>query len=218
MGESRANLKSRVHEIVRRLREKYPGIGSALDYSDPLQCMIATILSAQCTDARVNQVTPGLFRKYPDAGAFMSADRAELEQDIRSTGFFRNKAKSIQAGCRKIVEKFNGRVPDTMEELLSLDGIGRKTANCVLCNAFGKPAVMVDTHVKRLSFRLGLTKQKNPDKIEFELKSLLPESDWTDASHLLIHHGRQICSARKPKCSKCFLSDICPEMGVTNSA
>jgi endonuclease III len=215
MKESGIKKRERAGEIVRRLRQKYPGVGSALDYEDPLQCMVATILSAQCTDARVNLVTPALFQKYPTVQDYLNVPQQELENDIRSTGFFRNKAKSIQASCRAIVETYSGSVPRTMDELLTMEGIGRKTANCILCNAYGQPGIMVDTHVKRLAFRMGLTHQKNPDKIEFDLKAMLPESDWTDASHLLIHHGRNVCMARKPKCSDCILGDICPRMEVS---
>jgi endonuclease III len=215
MRESEVQKRTRVLEMIERLRAAFPQVESALNYSNPLQCLISTILSAQCTDARVNLVTPGLFRKYPDADAFAAADRAELENDIRSTGFFRNKAKSIQNCCRMLVDTYQGKVPETMDELVALQGVGRKTANCVLGNAYGKPAIMVDTHVKRLSFRLGFTQETNPDKIEFELKALIPEKDWTDTSHGIILHGRKTCMARKPKCDQCILLDICPQKGVS---
>ncbi|MBN1549906.1 endonuclease III [bacterium] len=206
--------KTRAMKIISELESLYPKAASALNYQNPLQCMIATILSAQCTDAQVNKITPQLFRKYPDAEAFANATLPELENDIRSTGFFRNKAKAIRQSCQSVMKDHAGFVPDTIEKLLTLTGIGRKTANCVIGNAYGKPAVMVDTHVKRLVYRMGLSAQKNPDKIEMELKRLLPESLWTKASHLLIHHGRQVCSARKPKCEECSVNQLCLKKGI----
>ncbi len=214
MKESQKAKKERALTIIKQLKSDYPDLECALDFSDPLQCTISTILSAQCTDARVNLVTPALFKKYPTVQAFADVAQETLEADIRSTGFFRNKAKSIRNCCRAILDRHDGRVPDTMEELVKLEGVGRKTANCVLGNAYGQPAVMVDTHVKRLTFRMGLTDQKNPDKIEFELKALLPEPEWLIGSHALIHHGRQVCKARKPACSGCSLGSICPKRGV----
>ncbi len=214
MGESNVQLKQRALAIVARLGQDYPEIRHPLDFENPLQCTIATILSAQCTDARVNMVTPALFRKYPTIEAFANASQEELENDIRSTGFFRNKATAIRKCCAAILEKHGGQVPDTMEELLQLDGIGRKTANCVLGNAYGKPAVMVDTHVKRLSYRMGLTSHTDPDKIEFDIKALLPENQWMTASHLLIIHGRRICKSRNPQCTGCSIYDLCQRNGL----
>ncbi|MBN1357029.1 endonuclease III [bacterium] len=214
MKESRETRKRRLAAIIDRLEKAIPDAGSALDYTNPLQCLVATILSAQCTDARVNMVTPSLFKKYPTVRAFAEADRVELENEIRSTGFFRNKAKSIQSCCRELLDVHGGRVPDTMAELIALEGVGRKTANCVLANAYAQPAVMVDTHVIRLSGRMGLTRETNPDKIEIELKSLLPRERWTPASHLIIHHGRRTCTARKPGCDRCVISGLCPRIGI----
>ncbi len=175
------------------------------------------MLSAQCTDQRVNQVTPGLFRRYPDAAALAGADREELEAMIRSTGFFRSKTKAIQSCCADIVAKHGGEVPRTMEELTALRGVGRKTANVVLGNAFGIPGIVVDTHVSRLSNRLGLTAETDPVKIEFELMTIVPKADWTAFSHWLILHGRRVCIARKPRCSLCVLSPHCPRVGVRAS-
>ncbi len=209
--ESKKDKQARAIEIVMRLRKLYGGARSALDFISPLQCLIATILSAQCTDAQVNKVTPGLFRKYKNAESFASASPEELEQDIRSTGFYHNKATSIRKCCRSIVDRHNGTVPDTMDALLTLEGVGRKTANCVLGNAYGQPAITVDTHVKRIAWRLGLTDHKDPDKIEFDLKALLPQEDWLEASHMIIDHGRAICNARNPRCTECLLDDLCPK-------
>jgi endonuclease-3 len=172
---------------------------------------VATILSAQCTDERVNQLTPALFQAYPDAAAFAAADRAELERDVRPTGFFRNKAKNIIGAATKIVADFGGRVPDTMAELITLPGVARKTANIVLSSAYGKAeGIAVDVHVKRLSGRLGLSRQVDPEKIERDLLTIVPKEDWLDFNYLLVNHGRRICRARKPKCPECKLSGLCP--------
>jgi endonuclease-3 len=207
----------RVHAILDILERTYPEARTALTFETPLQLLIATILSAQCTDARVNQVTPVLFARYPDAAALAGADRGELEKIIQSTGFFRNKAKAILSCTADIVAKHGGRVPATLEELTALHGVGRKTANVVLGNAFGIPGVVVDTHVQRLSRRLGLTREQDPVRIEFELMEILPRERWTLFSHWLILHGRRICIARKPRCSICPLLPHCPRIGVTVS-
>jgi endonuclease-3 len=198
-------------EVVRRLKKEYPEVTCALNHSNALELLIATILSAQCTDARVNIVTADLFRKYQSAEDFANAPLAELERDIHSTGFYRQKAKSIQGAARMIVENFGGQVPETLEELTTLPGAARKTANVVLGVAFGKASgVVVDTHVSRLSQRLGLTKEKTPERIEADLMRILPRREWIDFSHRLIAHGRQVCEARRPRCSVCVLATICP--------
>jgi endonuclease-3 len=196
--------------IVNKLRRLYPDADCALVHSNPLQLLVATILSAQCTDERVNKVTPDLFRAYPDAEAYARAGPAELEEAIRSTGFFRNKAKSLIGLGRALVERHGGKVPDDIELLVKLPGVGRKTANVILGTWFGKPAITVDTHVTRLSNRLGLVDFKDPVKIEFALQKIVPEKDWTFASHALIWHGRRVCKARKPDCDNCGLRSICP--------
>jgi endonuclease-3 len=186
-----------------------------LDHRNPLELLIATILSAQCTDKRVNIVTQELFKRYRSAADYANAPLADLEQAIKTTGFFRNKARNIKAACQAIVEKHGGKVPQTMEELIQLGGVGRKTANVVLGNAFGiNIGVVVDTHVARLSYRLGLTKQKTPEKIEQELMALVPQKQWTLFSHWLIWHGRRRCFARKPDCTNCELLRLCPRLGV----
>jgi len=197
-------------KILRRLEKAYPHAACALVHDDPLQLLVATILSAQCTDVRVNLVTPALFARYPAARDYAEADPAELEEMIRSTGFFRNKARSIMEAARDIVERHGGRVPDTLEELVELRGVGRKTANVVLGNAFGTPGITVDTHVRRISRRLGLTDQNDPVKIEQDLMEIVPRKRWTDFSHMTIFHGREICDARRPRCGECPLADVCP--------
>jgi len=207
--------KSKVSLIIAVLRRAYPDYRCALEHADPLQLLVATILSAQCTDARVNLVTPALFTKYRSAAEFAAAPRGELENCIRSTGFFRNKARSIRRCCRTLVEQYGGRVPDTLDELVALDGIGRKTANCVLGNAYGKAeGIVVDTHVMRLSRRMGLTRQTTPEKIEQALIKIVPRGEWIDFSHLLIWHGRRRCMARKPDCEHCEIRQRCPKIGV----
>src|SRR5882724_10174904 len=204
-------IRERVEQLVEAFPEIYPGAHCELDFKNPLQLLIATILSAQCTDKRVNMVTPALFKKYRTAVDYAKAKPAELENAIKSTGFFRNKAKSIRAATSMIAEKFNGRVPETMDELRELPGVGRKTANVVLGNAFGKnEGIVVDTHVARLSQRLGLTKQTDPEKIERDLMKLVPREHWTDWSHWLIWHGRRRCYARKPDCANCEIFRLCP--------
>jgi endonuclease-3 len=204
-----------VAEVLRRLSETYPEAHCSLVNESPLQLLIATILSAQCTDARVNMVTPPLFRRFPDAESLASAPEEELEELIRSTGFYKSKARSIRGAARAIVRDHAGEVPRTMEQLLELPGVGRKTANVVLGNAFGTPdGVVVDTHVGRLSRRLGWTRQTDPEKVESDLGSKVPKSDWVFVAHALIEHGRARCMARNPRCDACTLNDICPRRGV----
>jgi endonuclease III len=213
--ETTAAKAKRLKKIIAALDRAYPEAHCELDHRSPLELLIATILSAQCTDKRVNIVTPVLFKKYRSAADYANAPLAELEQAIRTTGFFRNKARNIKAACQAIVEKHGGQVPQTMEELIQLGGVGRKTANVVLGNAFGiNVGVVVDTHVARLSHRLGLTKQKTPEKIERELMALVPQKQWTLFSHWLIWHGRRRCFARKPDCVHCELFMLCPRIGV----
>lgn len=206
----------RLPEILRLLRLAHPDAQCALDYASPLQLLVATILSAQCTDERVNKVTPVLFARFPTAQALAEADSEELEQIIHSTGFYRNKAKNVQAACRRIVTEYGGEVPASMEQLLTLSGVARKTANVVLGNCFHiADGVVVDTHVKRLADRLKLSLQADPEKIERDLMQLAVQSDWIDLSHLLIFHGRRICDARKPKCPLCTISHLCPAANLT---
>jgi len=213
--ETQAAKAERLGRILAVLDQTYPNAHCELDHSNPLELLIATILSAQCTDKRVNLVTPGLFRKYPSAAVFAQAPAEELERAIQSTGFFRNKAKNIRACCQALVEKHGGSVPRTMDELTALGGVGRKTANVVLGNAFGlNDGIVVDTHVARLSQRLGLSAQTDPAKIETELMTLVPRDRWTLFSHWLIWHGRRRCSARKPDCEGCELRSSCPRAGV----
>ena len=202
---------ARVGPVIARLKERFPEAGCSLRHADPLELLVATILSAQCTDARVNVVTQVLFRKYRGAGDYAAADPAVFEGEIRSTGFFRNKTKSVLGMAAALLERFGGRVPDTMEDLVTLPGVGRKTANVVLGNAFGKDeGVVVDTHVARITQLLGFTAQSDPEKIEQDLMALVPRPDWTLVPHLLIHHGRAVCVARRPKCGECPLADLCP--------
>ena len=213
--ESAQEKQKRANKIVAALRKTYPDAHCELNYSNPLELLVATILSAQCTDKRVNIVTGELFKQYHSAADYAKASPAELEQEIKTTGFFRNKAKNIQACCRKLVEQHDGAVPRTMEELTHLDGVGRKTANVVLGNAFGiNVGVVVDTHVARLSTRLGLTKQKGPEKIEQDLMTLVPRDQWTLFSHWLIWHGRRRCAARNPDCANCEIKTLCPSCAV----
>lgn len=207
----RLRKKERALALLARLKIIYPEAPCSLDHETPVQLMVATMLSAQCTDARVNLVTPALFARFPDAAAMAGADVAELEELVRSTGFYRNKAKNIQATCHKIVTEFDGVVPDSMEALTSLPGVARKTANVVLAHAFDiHEGVTVDTHVKRLTGLFGLTKHTEPIKIEQDLMKLLPQPDWENWSIRLVYHGRAVCSARNPNCSRCELLDICP--------
>jgi endonuclease-3 len=203
--------KKRIGKIIARLRREYPDSRTALFHESPLQILIATILAAQCTDERVNKITPGLFEKYPTAADFAKADRAALEQEIRPTGFFRNKAKSIIGAAKTIVEDFGGEVPSTMDELLTLPGVARKTANIVLSSGFQKAdGIAVDTHVRRLSGRLGLSRQTVPEKIEKDLMEIVPRTDWLDFNYMLVNHGRRVCRARKPLCLQCAIRKLCP--------
>jgi endonuclease III len=203
--------RERVAQLIKTWPKVYPNAHCELDFRNPLQLLVATVLSAQCTDKRVNMVTPGLFKKYRTARDYANAPQAEFEDAIRSTGFYRNKAKSIRAAMRVIAEEHGGKVPDTIEKLLTLPGVGRKTANVVLGNAFEKnEGIVVDTHVARLSQRLGLTKQKDAEKIERDLMKLIPREHWTDWSHWLIWHGRRRCYARKPDCGRCEVFRLCP--------
>jgi endonuclease-3 len=201
----------RIRSIIRLLREHYSQARTALEFRTPLEILVATILAAQCTDERVNRITPGLFRKYPTAAAFARAGRTELEQEIRSAGFFRNKAKAIVGAARRIVEAYGGVVPDSMAALVTLPGVARKTANIVLSAGYGKAeGIAVDTHAGRLARRLGLSRHEDPDKVERDLLALVPKDDWLDFNFLLVEHGRALCQARKPKCPECFLGKLCP--------
>lgn len=206
------SIRLRIPLILRELERLYPDAQTELHFQTPLQLMVAVMLSAQCTDQRVNMVTPALFARYRTAKDFAEADRAELERYIQSTGFFRNKAKNIQAACQAIVDQHGGEVPRTLDELTALPGVGRKSANCILGDAFGVPGITVDTHVGRLARRLGMTEHTDPVKVEFDLMKLWPNDVWTDASHRLILHGRRVCSARKPNCADCTLSELCPKI------
>lgn len=211
MKETKAQLKERTQQIVRALKKTYPQAACALNHGTPFELLIATILSAQCTDERVNLVTSTLFRKYRTPEDYAAVPREELERDINSINFFRNKAKSIQEMARLVLERHKGQPPQTLEELIELPGVGRKTANVVLGTAFGIPTgVVVDTHVARLSERLGITENKTPEKIEADLMELLPKKEWIDFSHRLIWHGRKVCNARKPACENCSLERWCP--------
>jgi len=208
-------LKAHAAEIIRRLDPLYADLTTGLNFTTPLELMVATILSAQCTDERVNLVTPALFARFPTEQAYAEADSAELEEIIHSCGFFRNKAKNIQGAARGLLERFGGEVPQTMAELITLPGVARKTANVVLAHAFGRhEGIAVDTHVMRLSRRLGLTVQQEPVKIELALMELLPAEDWGRLSDVLIWHGRHVCAARSPRCERCALADICPSAGT----
>ncbi len=203
-------LQKRAARILKLLRKAYPDAGCELDVSGPLQLAVAAILSAQCTDKRVNMVTPALFRKYRTAADWAKTPQATLEGEIRSTGFFRNKARNIRALAAVLNEKYGGQVPDSLDTLIALPGIGRKTANLLIATAYGKPGIIVDTHFRRLSKRLGFTDHDDPDKIEFDLKAIVPEKDWTDWSHSMVFHGRRCCFARKPRCGLCPVRTLCP--------
>lgn len=210
------NKKERAEEVRKILDVLYPNVKCSLEYSTPVQMLIATQLSAQCTDARVNIVCKDLFKKYKDAKAFANADYEELMDDIRSIGFYRNKAKNIILCCQRLCDVYNGEVPDNMEELLTLAGTGRKTANLVLGDIFGKPAVVVDTHCKRVSTRIGLTKEQEPEKIERDLEKIIPAQYRLRICHQFVSHGRAVCNARSPKCGECALFDVCKRVGVKN--
>jgi endonuclease-3 len=213
--ESKAARHQRTGEILARLRREYPDARCALDHKTPLELLVATILAAQCTDERVNRVTPELFRRYPNALAYAQADLGELEEQVHSTGFYRNKARALKNLGTALVAEHGGEVPADMAALRRLPGVGRKTANVVLGNAFGRnEGIVVDTHVQRLSGRLGLSAQSDPEKIEADLMALVPRDDWTLWSHLLIDHGRKVCIARKPRCAECVVADLCPSAEV----
>jgi len=213
--ERMKGARERIPEIIRILRREFPESRTALRFETPFQILVATILAAQCTDERVNKVTPGLFRKYPTAAAFASADREELENEIRSTGFFRMKAKNILGAAKKIVEDFGGRVPETMSELLMLPGVARKTANIVLSAGYGKAeGIAVDTHVRRLAGRLRLSRESDPERIERDLMRIVPREDWLDFNFLLVNHGRKTCRARKPDCPGCPIRHLCPSADI----
>jgi endonuclease-3 len=207
-------MHQKVGRVLTLLDELYPGATCSLGFRNPLELLVATVLSAQCTDERVNQVTPGLFQKYPTARSYAQAAIEELENDIRSTGFYRNKAKSIKAACRILDERFNGNIPADLDVLVQLPGIGRKTANVILGNAYQIPGIVVDTHVSRVAQRLGLTSQKDPDKIEQDLMALIPQERWINFSHQLIQHGRKLCQAKKPKTEVCPLRPHCDYAGL----
>ena len=205
---------ARTKDLAAILKKEYPGVGTALIFENQLQLLIATILSAQCTDTTVNKVTANLFRKYHKAADFARKSSAELEKEIRPTGFYRNKAKNIIACCRILDDDYAGEIPQSMDKLTSLPGVGRKTANVVLGNGFGIPGIVVDTHVKRIAYRLGLTKNTDPVKIEFDLMKIIDKKDWIVISNALIRHGRAICVARKPLCDRCPVKYLCPRIGV----
>jgi endonuclease-3 len=200
----------RAPEIVKKLKKAYPDAKCELNFRTPLELLVATILSAQCTDAKVNQVAPALFKKYPDAQAYAKASSSELERMIRSTGFYRNKARSIQNCCMQLLIEHGGKVPEDMDALTKLAGVGRKTANAVRAYAFGKPAIVCDTHVLRISERLRLTKNTDPNKVEEDISKIMPESLWTDFSTCVVWHGRRCCTARKPMCASCPIRELCP--------
>ncbi|MCX6345393.1 MAG: endonuclease III [Armatimonadetes bacterium] len=208
--ETLEKRSDRALRIIEMLRIEYPDAKCSLDFTTPHELLVAAILAAQCTDVRVNMVTPELFRKYPNVEAFANADYAELEEMVKPAGFFRNKSRAIIESARQIVSDFGGKVPETMDELLSLNGVGRKTANLILGVAYKKPAIIVDTHVKRVSKRLGLTENEDPTKIEFDLDKILPEQEWTHFNHLIIYHGRAICKAPTPLCGSCVALSLCP--------
>ena len=214
MRESFADKKKRAGAIYRILSKTYPDVKCELDFKNPLQLLVATVLSAQCTDKRVNAVTPALFKKYRSASSFAGADMRELQNLIKSTGFFRAKAKSIKGLATKIVTEFDGKVPDTLEELVTLPGVGRKTANVVLGHAFDTPGLTVDTHFGRLVRRFGWTKETDPVKVEFAIMELIPRKEWTNLSQRLIWHGRRVCHSRKPACAACLLAKLCPSYGI----
>lgn len=209
MADKTMDIRKRAAEINRALKRMYPEAKCSLDFATPYQLLVATILSAQCTDVRVNMVTPDFFRRFPDAKALSRATLEEIGEAIRSTGFYNNKAKSLLGMAKALVQDHGGQVPRTMEELTPLPGVGRKTANVVLGNSFDVPGIVVDTHVLRVSQRLGLTKHKDPEKIEQDLMLLIPRADWTMFSHRLVYHGRALCQARKPACDDCALARVC---------
>ena len=210
LKESQQSKRERMVQVIDRLKKEYPSAKCSLDYRDAHQLLVSTILSAQCTDKRVNMVTPGLFKKYKTVAAFAYCDVNQLSEDIRSTGYHNQKAKSIQGTSLMIQEEYEGEVPSTMEDLLQLPGVGRKTANCVLGTVFNVPSMVIDTHMVRIMNLLGFTQKKNPVNIEFEIVDIAEEKNWVILTHLIIEHGRNVCIARRPQCSDCCLSDICP--------
>ena len=214
MKEGIEEQKKRVAKIITILKQEFPDARCMLNFTSPLELLVSTILSAQCTDEQVNKVTDNLFKKYRTAGDYAEAPLEEIEQDVRSTGFYRNKAKNLQQCCQQLVLQYNGEVPSKMEELTQLHGVGRKTANVVLGNVFGVPGIVIDTHVKRISGRLGLTEHDDPDKIEQDLVVIVPQEEWTLFSHLLAFHGRRTCDARQPLCMICPIGEWCPSKEV----
>jgi endonuclease-3 len=214
MRESLPEKKVRAKVIYRQLSKSYPNVRCELDYKNAFQLLVATVLSAQCTDKRVNQTTPALFKKYPNPQKMAKADLRDIQKLVKSTGFFRAKAKNIKSLSNKIMEKFDGKVPSNLEDLITLPGVGRKTANVVLGHAFGIPGITVDTHFGRLSRRFGWSKQNNPVKVEFEVGELIPEKEWTNLSQRMIWHGRRVCHSRKPACGACALAKLCPSYGI----
>ena len=209
---SKGGEGKRITGMIEILTREFPDARCMLDHKSPFELLIATILAAQCTDAMVNQVTKSLFKKYPTPEAYVNAPQEDLEKEIYKTGFFRNKAKSVKKCCASLIEKHGGKVPSTMEELIALGGVGRKTANCVLGVSFGIPGIIVDTHVRRLSYRMGYTVETDPDKIEEDLMKIVPTNEWTHMSHLLAAHGRTYCTAKKPNCDDCPVADLCPKI------
>ena len=214
MRESLPEKKVRAKVVYRQLSKSYPNVRCELDYKNAFQLLVATVLSAQCTDKRVNQTTPALFKKYPNPQKMAKADLRDIQKLVKSTGFFRAKAKNIKGLSNKIMEEFDGKVPNNLEELIVLPGVGRKTANVVLGHAFGIPGITVDTHFGRLSRRFGWSKQNNPVKVEFEVGELIPEKEWTNLSQRMIWHGRRVCHSRKPACGACTLAKLCPSYGI----
>ena len=214
MRESLADKKVRARKMYRVLSKSYPNVRCELDFNNPFQLLVATVLSAQCTDKRVNQTTPALFKKYKSIKKMASADQSDIERLIKSTGFFRAKAKNIKGLSQKIMVDFGGQVPDKLEQLITLTGVGRKTANVVLGHAFDTPGITVDTHFGRLSRRFGWTKENDPVKVEFAVAELIPEKEWTNLSQRMIWHGRRVCHSRKPACGACSLSKLCPSFGI----
>jgi len=214
MRESLPEKKVRAKVIYRQLGKNYPNVRCELDYKNAFQLLVATVLSAQCTDKRVNQTTPALFKKYPNPQKMAKADLRDIQKLVKSTGFFRAKAKNIKGLSKKIMEEFDGKVPSNLEDLITLPGVGRKTANVVLGHAFGIPGITVDTHFGRLSRRFGWSKQNNPVKVEFEVGELIPEKEWTNLSQRMIWHGRRVCHSRKPACGACALAKLCPSYGI----
>lgn len=213
--ESKANKTKRLNEILDRLAVAYPDARVGLDFTNPLELLVATILSAQCTDERVNMVTPPLFARYKTAVDYAQAPVEQLEEDVRSTGFYKNKARNIKECCRQLQERFNGQVPETLDELVTLPGVGRKTANCVLSNCFDIPGLTVDTHVTRISNLLGFVSTQDAVRIEFALMEILDSSRWNEFDRLIINHGRRTCIARRPRCSDCVISDLCPSAQIS---